>query len=223
MGNLPIICAGGFAQKNPKGGFVMSEPTFPIHPSSNNNNNNLPNNQEDYTMNNRIQPNYTKISNMPGIDGLILRLEDEGVHFGDRLLTRIDEENLIVLGSFFQRVSGVSYRDSNYDVVGELDCIVVFLLIAIGEEAVMWTVFSYLLDENGNFKDYGAADATFCMWIWGDVEYMIRAKEEFVRISNGMEGNDNEIFSYPTPVYTDRSHRYTAVEWVYYMFGRWEN
>lgn len=222
MGNPWVTCAcPGLRTKVWRKGLAMSNSFNPIHPSSNNNNSS--NNQEDYTMNNRIQPNYTKISDMPGANGLILRLEDEGVHFGDRLLTRIDKENLIVLGSFFDRISGISHYDNNGDLAGELDCVVVYLLIAIGEEAVMWTVFSYLLDENGNFKDYDANDAMFRMWIWGDHEYMIRAEKEFVRISNGMEGNDNEIFNYPTPVYTDRSHRYTAVKWVYYMFGRWED
>lgn len=170
-------------------------------------------------MNNSIIPNYTNISDMPGINGLILRLEEDGITFGNRLLHKDGEETLIVLGSFFREGSGIREYDDHDNIVNELDYVSVILLLAIGEKAVMWTSFAYLLDDNKNFKDYYSFDTMFAMAIWQDHEYMIKAKKEFVKASCDMEIN-NEIFEYPTPVYTDRSFRYTAVRWINCMFGR---
>ena len=173
----------------------MSEPTFPI------------------------RPNYTKISDMPGIDGLILRLEDEGIIFGDRILAKDGEENLIVLGSYFDTGTGVREYDINDNLVGELDYVVVHLLLAIGEKAVMWTSFMYVLDRSGYFNDYKSFDIMCMMHIWDGQENMIRAREEFAKGSCGiLPDKDFDKFSY-----TDRSFRYTPVKWISSMFGRWQS
>lgn len=220
MGNHWVTCARpGLRTKVWRKEFAMSNFFYPIHPLPNNNNNSS-NNQEDYTMNNPITPNYTNISDMPGINGLILDLENKDIIFGDRLLTHMKNgQNLIVLGSFFNKVvDGIREYDYDSDeTVAEYDAIEVYLLLAIGESHIMWVFFQYAVDKNGNYKDVDTPDYWYCRYVWGVKNGKI-IRDEFIKVSCGMEAN-RQIFEYPTEVCSDRSHRYDPIKWIQTCFS----
>lgn len=193
----------------------MSDPTFPIHPSNNNNNSHM--NGEDYTMNNPIAPNYTKISEMPGINDLIFRLEEDGITFGDRLLRNDnDKENLIVLGSFFNRYPICFEYNENGNTIAEYNYVDVALLVAIDEKAVMWTNFAYVLDSNGNFDNNYPFETMCSAIIWNDHKHISTVREEFAKASCGMSVNHELLDSIAN--YSDYSTRYTIIKWIKSLF-----
>jgi len=166
----------------------------------------------------QARPDYQKILDMPGIDGLILRLEDNGIVVTNRMLVKDKKDSLGVVGSFFKQVGDEQLGN----------WVTVSLLLSVDEGTLMWTQFSYPLNANGEFVD-SDDDCMYHEWCWrigrlhelNRVELWETIKEEHAKSFGDMDLH-HEIFSPSVCVGWDQSFRYTPERWISSLFSRYK-
>lgn len=127
-----------------------------------------------------------KFSQLPGINGLIWDLEDQGIYIDDR---GIVNKNVGLTHSHVGIVDCLYWLETeNY--------VCVSLLLGIGEAAILWIDFQYHLDNRGNYEPVEAGNKEklpyeFTAVGWSS-KYWLKVRDCFSQCVNGNYPNSQE-------------------------------